>query len=895
MKVTLKINFKTVWGQSLAVYGSITELGNWDKEKAVYLFHLGNGDWIGEFDIPAEESFEYRYLIKKDGHIVGEEWGQNHYQSLSKGDSNVIVYDNWSTIPNNMQYFSSAFTECLFKHEKIKEPKNYKQNLCLKLWAPQIRSNQSIGIIGGHEVIGNWDETNVLLLNPNRFPEWNINLNLAKIKETFEYKFVIVDNNSKSIVSYEGGGNRYFDGGLIKPSESITMACAFFIDHQLPWKGAGFAIPLFSIRTENSFGIGDFSDLKLMVDWATKTSQKLIQILPINDTTMTHTWVDSYPYNANSIFALHPNYANINKMGSLKDSKKCAYFEEKRLALNALKEVDYDAVTKYKWEYFHLIYEQDGSKTLDSADFKRFFEENKEWLVNYAAFCYLRDENKSPVFGNWKKHSVYNASEIAKLVAPNNPHYDKIAIHYFIQYHLDKQLKESKIYADEKKIAFKGDIPIGISPNSVEAWAEPHLFNMNAQAGAPPDDFSATGQNWGFPTYNWEEMAKDGYLWWRKRFAKMATYFNAYRIDHILGFFRIWEIPKDSVQGLLGHFNPALPFSHHDLELRGFHFNYERHARPFIRHYMLIEIFGVYVDEVIEHFLSSSVWEVYHLKPEFDTQLKVEKHFEGNISDKDIWIRDGLYGLINEVLFVEDPQHHGRFHPRIAAHFTYSYRNMGEYDRWKYDHLYIDFFYHRHNHFWGEQAMHKLPALVNSTNMLCCAEDLGMIPDCVPAVMHNMQILSLEIQRMPKDSKVQFGNTYHYPYLSVCTTSTHDMSTNRGWWEENRILAQNFFNNILHEWGEAPYYCEPWIAERILTHHLNSPSMLSIFPLQDLLAIDEEVRRDNPQEEQINVPANPKHYWRYRMHLTVEELLKADVFNSKLKKMIQESGRDSAN
>lgn len=179
--------------------------------------------------------------------------------------------------------------------------------------------------------------------------------------------------------------------------------------------------------------------------------------------------------------------------------------------------------------------------------------------------------------------------------------------------------------------------------------------------------------------------------------------------------------------------------------------------------------------------------------------------------------------------------------------------------------------------------------------MLCCAEDLGMIPDCVPAVMHNMQILSLEIQRMPKDSKVQFGNTYHYPYLSVCTTSTHDMSTNRGWWEDNRALAQNFFNNILLEWGEAPYYCEPWIAERILVHHLNSPSMLSIFPLQDLLAIDGGIRRDNPQEEQINVPANPKHYWRYRMHLTVEELLKANEFNSKIRKLIQDSGRDSAN
>lgn len=892
MKISLRINFKTVWGQDLAVIGSIPQLGNWDKEKGVYMFHHGNGDWSCEFELDSEETFEYKYIIKSNGHSVGEEWGHNHQLILAKGDSDVVVYDNWFGVPANKQYYSSAFTSCLFKHEPVKDPKNFKQNLTLKVLAPQIRSNESVGIVGGDPQIGEWDDANVLLLNANRFPEWTLNLNLAKIKETFEYKFVIVDTATKRILSYEGGGNRYFDAGLKRKGESISMACAYLIDHQIPWKGAGFAIPVFSIRTNNSFGIGDFLDLKLMVDWADKTSQKLIQILPINDTTMTHTWVDSYPYNANSIFALHPNYANLDAMGKLKDAKKRAYFEELKKELNALPDIDYDAVTKYKWEYFNLIFEQDGEKTLESAEFKTFFKENDYWLTDYAAFCLLRDENKTPVFGNWKKYSVYNKAEITKLV--NSPkESSKLAIHYFIQYHLDKQLKEAKEYADSKKIIFKGDIPIGISPNSVEAWAEPHLFNMNAQAGAPPDDFSALGQNWGFPTYNWEEMAKDGYLWWRKRFNKMSSYFNAYRIDHILGFFRIWEIPKHSVQGLLGYFNPALPLSYGDLEQRGFHLNYDRHVKPFIRHYMLIEIFGVYVEEVISTFLDSPAWQVYTLKPEFDTQRKVEGYFADKAGEKENLIRDGLYGVINDVLFVQDPRHPDRFHPRIAAHFTYSFRDMNEYDRWRFDQIYVDYYYHRHNHFWGEQAMHKLPALVNSTDMLCCAEDLGMIPDCVPAVMHNMQVLSLEIQRMPKDPKADFGNTHHYPYLSVCTTSTHDMATNRGWWEENPSVAQTFFNNILHEWGAAPYFCEPWIAERIIANHLYSPSMLAIFPLQDLLAIDSDLRRSNPFEEQINVPANPKHYWRYRMHMSVEDLLKADDFNNKLKTLIQHSGRDS--
>jgi 4-alpha-glucanotransferase len=187
--------------------------------------------------------------------------------------------------------------------------------------------------------------------------------------------------------------------------------------------------------------------------------------------------------------------------------------------------------------------------------------------------------------------------------------------------------------------------------------------------------------------------------------------------------------------------------------------------------------------------------------------------------------------------------------------------------------------------------MWKLPPLLDSTSMLTCAEDLGMIPDCVPSVMNILKILSLEIERMPKNPKEEFGNTHAYPYYSVCTTSTHDMPGIRAWWESDREMAQRYFNHVLHEGGEAPYFAEPWICEKIVNINLQSTSMLCILPLQDWLATNGSLRRDNPNDEQINIPANPKHYWRYRMHITVEQLLTEDAFNNSVKSYIYHSGR----
>lgn len=558
--------------------------------------------------------------------------------------------------------------------------------------------------------------------------------------------------------------------------------------------------------------------------------------------------------------------------------------------LNTLDAIDYEAVVGAKIEYLREIFAQDGAATLKSEEYRSFAERNGDWLRPYAVWCALRDEYHTADNTLWGEYAAYNEASVERFI---KAHKDSIDFYYFVQYHCDRQLREARDYAQSHGVVLKGDIPIGVGRESVDAWRDPRLFNMDSQAGAPPDDFSVLGQNWGFPTYNWEEMGRDGFAWWKARFRKMSDFFDVYRVDHILGFFRIWQIPMDAVHGLLGYFNPALPYSADELRHNyDFWIDSETQCRPLILEWMLTDFFGEYTEEAKQLFLDETGVGHYRLKSDFDTQIKVRHYFENREHDeRNKRLENALYGLIDDVLFIEDPLQKGHYHPRISAQYTYQFRILTDYEKWCFNRLYNDFFYHRHDEFWKGKALWKLPPLLDATDMLACGEDLGMIPDCVPQVMSMLEILSLEIQRMPKDPKTEFGDTWHYPYFSVCTSSTHDMPGIRAWWESDPAQSQRYYNNVLHEFGQAPFYAEPWICEKILWLQLASPSMFCIIPLQDWLSADGSLRRQDPRDEQINDPSIPQHYWRYRMHLTVEQLLAADDFNRALRDKIAHSGR----
>jgi 4-alpha-glucanotransferase len=330
-----------------------------------------------------------------------------------------------------------------------------------------------------------------------------------------------------------------------------------------------------------------------------------------------------------------------------------------------------------------------------------------------------------------------------------------------------------------------------------------------------------------------------------------------------------------------------------ELSDRGITYDISRFTKPYINDEVLAEIAGGDKEEIIQQFLQAAPDGNYTLKPEFDTQRKVEAHFSDSENDaSNSSIKSALFDLIsNVILFPSEEAVDSEFHFRIGMENTVSYRHLDGHTQYLLKDLYTNYFYRRQDNFWMKEAMLKLPELKRSTNMLICGEDLGMVPDCVPGVMKELAILSLEIQRMPKNPRLHFFHPKDAPYLSVVTPSTHDMSTIRGWWEEDRAATQLFFNSELGQWGTAPYFCEPWINRIILMQHLYSPAMWSIFQLQDLLGINATLRRENPHEERINIPADSKHYWRYRMHLTLEQLINESEFTNELKTYVGQSGR----
>lgn len=891
MKLTFRIEYRTAWGEMLGA----TLCGN-DNQPIM----LSTGDgirWEGSAemtDAPAGIPISYRYGVYRDGQCIRRESGTmpHIFCPRKKRNCHYILDDFWKDLPQESYLYSSAFSGDYQSANSIKTMAPADCSITFRALCPCLHhKHQQLGICGRGAALGNWDCKQTVLMEEIQANEWTVTLNAASLEFPLEYKFVACNADTKEVEEWEAHNNRLLCIDGMKKGEIYLTPESEVRFTSSARKVAGTAIPVFSLRSEGSFGVGDFGDLKKLIDWAVSTHQQAIQILPINDTTITNTWMDSYPYNSISIYAFHPMYIDLRQLGKLKDKEALAFYEEKRKELNALPQIDYEAVNNTKRAYLKSMYQQTGKKVLVSAEFKKFFKENEHWLLPYAAFSYLRDQYGTPNFSQWPEHNEYHADEIAAMCIPESDCYEEIAFYYYIQYNLHIQLLDAGNYAREKGIIFKGDIPIGISRNSVEAWIEPYYFNMNGQAGAPPDAFSTNGQNWGFPTYNWDVMEKDDYQWWQKRFRKMAEYFTAYRIDHILGFFRIWEIPSHSVHGLLGQFVPALPMSVDEIQSYGLTFQKDFMTKPFINENILNRIFGEKADRVKETFVQHCHDDIYEMRSEFDTQRKVEAYFAERKDEESRNICEGLYTLISNVLFVPDRKHPSMYHPRIAVQNDFIFEVLSPEEKEVFNRLYNHYYYQRHNQFWYQEAMKKLPILTQSTSMLVCGEDLGMVPDCVPWVMEQLQILSLEIQRMPKNPQHEFGHVWEYPYRSVCTISTHDMATLRGWWEEDYEQTCRYYNQVLGHWGEVPTAAPGWVCEEIVRNHLECPSLLCILSFQDWLSMDEEIRYPNVDAERINVPANPRHYWRYRMHLTLEELMKSNKFNEKMKEMIDAAGR----
>ncbi len=899
-RITFKINYKTKWGEKLIVVGNTSALGNGRIEHGLALEYQPDESWAITLKMQ-EKTFNYQYVvIDNNWNILDTEWGNprtfegNGYTERNK----ITLNDSWrgKYHPENALY-NSAFLEVIFNTKKYKSPKakttSQQQQLQFKINAPRVESGQRLCVCGNIGQLGNWGASRPLLLGNENYPEWSgATTYMAGVN--IEYKYGIYDTASKEVIFLEIGKNRTLNSETTNSQNITIINDAFFQYPTGHWKGTGVALPVFSLRSKDGLGIGEFNDIKWLVDWAKEVGMKMVQILPINDTSATTTWVDSYPYAAISVYALHPMFLNIETLKGFDKVIDKAAYKALQTELNNLEVVDYEAVNKHKLDFARQIFNETKCSFFKSKAFKTFLAENEHWLKPYAYFCILRDKFQTADFNQWGENAIFSVEKMTTATDEKSIVFDKIAFYYYLQFQLDTQLKTVANYARKNQIILKGDIPIGIYRYSVDAWTQSHLYHIDGQAGAPPDPFSDLGQNWGFPTYNWEVMAEDGYAWWQNRLKTLSKYFDAFRIDHILGFFRIWQVPLDAVQATLGFFNPAIPVSVFEFQEKGIDFDKDRYCSPYITHEFVNELFEKDKSFVKSQFLQyQSGSHLLEFQPEFDTQRKIETYLNQPENAAYLHLQEKLFELHSNIIFIEVEGSNGQaFHPRIDSYKTNSYKALDKATQDKIYAIYLDYFYTRQDDFWAKSAITKLPAIQSATNMLICGEDLGMIPDCVPQVMKDLDILTLEIQRMSKNPATEFLQAADTPYYSVSSPSTHDMSPIRLWWEEeSKSYIQRFYNNELNINGIAPNNCTIEVTQAIIEKHLELPSMWTVFPISDLLGMSETLRHSNPEAERINVPSNPKHYWRYRMHISLEELLKSEDFKLNLKEIIEESGR----
>ncbi|XP_058079209.1 4-alpha-glucanotransferase DPE2 [Magnolia sinica] len=909
VNLSFRLPYFTQWGQSILISGSEPLLGSWNVKQGLPLspFHQG-GEliWCGRIAVPISFGCEYSYyLVDNNRNVLRWEAGKKRRVVLPEGiqEGEVVeLHDLWQTASEAL-FSRSAFKNVIFNCGRDlnpeKAPGAFSNNLVqqdslvvqFKISCPRIDEKTSVCVVGCSIHLGKWNAQDGLKLSYVGEYLWQADCVVQKAELPIKYKYCQIDKAGD--VSLEVGPNRELAVDSTPESPGyIALSDGMF--RETPWKGAGVAVPMFSIRSNDDLGVGEFLDLKLLVDWAVDSGFHLVQLLPVNDTSVHGMWWDSYPYSSLSVFALHPLYLRVQALSENmpEDIKQEILKEKERLDG---KDVDYEATMAAKLSIAKKIFDIEKDAILASTSFQKFFSENEEWLKPYAAFCFLRDFFETSDHTQWGRFGHYSKEKLEKLVSKDSLHYDVIRFHYYIQFHLYQQLSEAAAYARRKKVVLKGDLPIGVDRNSVDTWVYPNLFRMNTSTGAPPDYFDKNGQNWGFPTYNWEEMSKDNYAWWRARLTQMSKYFTAYRIDHILGFFRIWELPEHAITGLLGKFRPSIPLSQEELEREGI-WDFDRLSRPYIQQEFLQEKFGAFWTVIASNFLNEYQKNFYEFKEECNTEKKILSKLKLS-AERSLWlekedkIRSDLFDLLKNIVLIRDPEDPRKFYPRFNLEDTSSFKDLDDHSKNVLKRLYYDYYFYRQEDLWRQNALKTLPILLNSSDMLACGEDLGLIPSCVHPVMQELGLIGLRIQRMPSEPGLEFGIPSQYNYMTVCAPSCHDCSTLRAWWEENEERRHSFYRTIVGSNDEPPARCVPDVVYFILQQHFDAPSMWAIFPLQDLIALKEEYTTRPAVEETINDPTNPKHYWRFRVHVTLESLAEDTDLKGAIKDLVVASGR----
>jgi len=757
----------------------------------------------------------------------------------------------------------------------------------------------------------------VAVMSCARFPSWELDLEAPTQLLPAQYKYVVVNLTNGEIVDRESGAPRWLGRPVgilqqegIRNSKYVVSVRDEATTDRWPvekadrFRGTGVSLPLFSLRSRSGMGTGEFEDIKLLVDFCDKVGLNSVQLLPLTDTTAhAHaTWEDSSPYSSVSVHALHPLYLRLQSLPDLpldvlreiQDTVKSMNEGSNQTVVDEscgstlLEPLDYEKVMTAKLRLLRMAYEASGKRVVESEEFADFVLDQGYWLKPYALYCVLRDMYGVSDPSQWGEMGRLSFAQMDALSSPGGNKYNACRYWYWVQYHLHKQFLDASRYAAKKGVALIGDLPIGVSRNGVDIWSRPELFRLDKRMGAPPDAFTELGQNWNFPAYDWEKMMRDGFSWWRARLRSMNMYFHSVRLDHILGFFRFWDLPAHAVTGLGGHYFPSHPITKEELDSKGL-WDRQRLTQPYVRSHLLERRFGKDWENVVRRFFSQGLHGTYSFKPGLDTEKALQDAMERDPVQVQGMTRQAvLHALIlflNDRCLIRDEKFpDDRFYPRYKMWDTDSFAELGHDWQIKLKELHDAYFSWRQEDLCEATARESLRHLLAASNMLLCGEDMGPGPACLPRVLSDMSIPGLRIPR------VTGGPTSEYPYLSVASTSTHDMSTLACWWDSLPASSRDEMWRSFGCTGPAPLKCSPPVAKQIVQSILASPSILAVLPLQDLLDTCAATVTKDPKSDQINFPGTD-HLWRWRASWHIEDLLSNKSVVNHFASMILASGR----
>ncbi|MCR5254220.1 MAG: 4-alpha-glucanotransferase [Treponema sp.] len=666
-------------------------------------------------------------------------------------------------------------------------------------------------------------------------------------------------------------------------------------------KITGVAVPLGALYTKENPVIGEYPDLAVFAEFCKKSGIDLIQLLPVNDT-----GTQSSPYSGLSAYALHPIYIRLKDIPEFQplydsDQKFKEKYDEFVSKYDFTLRYDYDGISKAKGALLLELYATTETYKNGSADaaLSKWISSN-DWVKTYAVYKNLKHTYEQASWKSWHKEDQQKTPEELKKLWTTKAFLKEHLFHAWCQMIADSQFTAATKKVHELGIKIKGDMPILMNDDSCDAWAYPQFFNQNLRAGSPVDNENPAGQNWGFPTYNWKNLKADNYSWWKKRLTVSEKYYDAYRLDHILGFFRIWAIPDTDANAINGHTEPYSCLKLEDLHNLGFDDNRIRWlSQPHIPT-------GAIEDITWNHDSAHKILSVFCDKLDGEELWLFKKTVKGsqqiywtNLSeycndDAANRIRQRLVEYWSNRTLLEVAKN--KFVPLWIYFKSTSWQSLNDYEKGQLQKEFeaLD---KKNEALWKKQSDEILSALTKSVKMTPCGEDLGVNIECVPVVMEKNGILGLRVIRWCRkwsENGQPFVPFSDYTSLSVATTSVHDSSTLRQWWNDEKDGVKAFvYENaadfgINQEWSEAEKLASseftPELAEKLLHSCAKANSMWFIVPIQDFLYTEKRYWLENAADERINIPGSvTKFNWTYRLPVDISELMNDENLVEKIK------------